>query len=146
MTGIREDRARKLVPLKSKPAKKAKAPQRSLEHRVFGLGCVVGIYATAAGCAVADVQFNDGKRTLSLQQAYWISDIADLLALTPERRPLAKPEPKPEPVDDDVEKDGDTAELQLDSGAHFAERGDADSEEGLESEDSERADMEEVLA
>jgi hypothetical protein len=61
----------------------------------------------------ADVKFVDGTtRTIHLQQAFWVTDIAGLIPEPPKlRRAPVKAEPEPVEESSDEEGDRDAAEL-----------------------------------
>jgi hypothetical protein len=111
-----------------------------------------------SGEFAARVEFADGvERVLLLDEQWWITPIVEMMKAQPEPARKYAPEPKPKPADDETEESGDAAELELEGG-HIqdgenegeieddGEREVADSEEGLETEDSESAEVEEVLA
>jgi hypothetical protein len=131
--------APKPAPAKAKRVKKAKAELRSLEHKFFGVGLVIGVFTTDSGGLVADVQFGANIKTLSMDQQYWLGSVADLLAAMPpqSRKQETKPVRKPEPADDE-EADGER-ELELNAAGHFSEgedAGDAETEDGAHEHDA----------
>lgn len=144
--GLKTVSAPKPAPVKPKRVKKAKPELRVIQHRSLGACVVVGVFLTDAGRIVVDCDFNGVTRTLALDASYWVSDTAELLAAMPpqSRKPETKTVRKPEPADDE-EAEGER-ELEPDDAGHLGEREVADSEEGLETEDSESAEVEEVLA
>jgi hypothetical protein len=77
--------------LKRKAAKPPKP--RVIQHRSLGACTIIGVFTTDAGGVVADCDVAGAQRTLSLDQRYWLSPIADLLAaLPPQSRPVCKQE------------------------------------------------------
>jgi|HubBroStandDraft_5_1064220.scaffolds.fasta_scaffold454353_1 hypothetical protein len=125
--------------LRPKPAKKVKPEPRSLEHKFFGVGSLVGVFTTDSGLVV-DMDFGAGRRTVLLDAEFWIGDISDVLAIPPQPRSLVKEKPaKAAPVADEIEE----PELMPDDAGHFGEV--ADSEES-ESEGGAEHDAELVSA
>jgi hypothetical protein len=116
--------APKPAPAKPKRVKKAKPELRSLEHKHFGPCKVLGTFIGDTANFV-DVDFSGVKRTLSLGQTYWTSDISELLAVMPPQPRSVKPESKSkkpaEPADDEPEESGDAAELEFKGGHLLAE-------------------------
>jgi hypothetical protein len=78
---------------KQKPAKPPKPQPRVIEHRSLGSCVVVGVFLTDAGSIVADVDVAGVKRTLALDQQFWLSDISALALEAVKRKPM-KPEPE----------------------------------------------------
>jgi hypothetical protein len=119
-------RIRKKPALKRKTAKPPKP--RVIEHRSLGACTVVGVFLTDAGSTVVDVDVAGAQRTLSLDQQYWLSPIADLLAAMPQARRVSKQE-KPVPVVDELEAEPEAAvELALNQDGHLSD-GDAENDE-----------------
>jgi hypothetical protein len=128
---------RKKPSLKRKSAKPPKP--RLIEHRSLGACTVVGVYLTDAGSIVADVDVAGVRRTLSLDQGYWLSPITDLLAaMPPQSRPACKEKPvrEAEPTAAEPEE----AELVPDVDGHLREIDPpADEDEDVEREEGELA-------
>ena len=86
-------------------------PKIDIEHRSLGVGKLVGLRASGSGGFVCDIKFGSITRTLKLEQSYFITSVAEMLALLP-TFPASKPpverEPKAESVDESEEE---TAEL-----------------------------------
>jgi hypothetical protein len=81
---------------KQKPAKPPKPKPYVITHRNLGPCTVAGVFLTDAGGIVADCDVAGERRTLSLDQGYWRSPIADLLvAMPPQSRPVCKQEKPP---------------------------------------------------
>jgi hypothetical protein len=124
-----------------KKVKKTKASVRSLQHKTFGPGVVLGTFETAAGGLVADLDFNGTRRSLSLEERYWVGDVADLLAAMPPQSRSIKPESKSKKTaEPDADNDEAEPELELVSG-HLVESAeeseDPDDGEDVESQDGE---------
>lgn len=137
----------RVVPSTAKPPlavkrSRAQTPKIDIEHRTFGIGRLVGLRASGSDGFVVDVNFGGTKRTLKLEQSYWVTPISDVLALVPmfpqSKSPVER-EPKAESVDESEEPE--TAELD----AERAFLGDADVEAADEGEDSgDGVEMEEI--
>jgi hypothetical protein len=149
--------APKPAPAKAKRVKKTKAELHIVQHRTLGSGVLRFVRVLDSGEFAARVEFADGvERVLLLDEKWWITPIVEMMKAQPEPARKYAPEPKPKPADDETEESGDAAELEF-AGGHLlaetegeieedGEREVADSEEGLETEDSESAEVEEVLA
>jgi hypothetical protein len=134
--------------IRKKPAlkrKTAKLPKpRVIQHRTLGSCVVIGIFFTDAGGIVADCDVAGAHRTLSLDQQYWLSPIADLLAaMPPQSRPVSKQE-KPPVREAEPEPAAEAEEAELVPGVDGHLR-DSDLPED-EDEDTEREDGELVPA
>jgi hypothetical protein len=120
---------------KQKPAKPPKPQSRVIEHRSLGSCVVVGVFLTGAGAVVVDCDVAGVRRTLSLDQGYWLTPIADLLtALPPQSRPIKQEKPVREAAVEPEE-----AELVPGVDGHLRDGEDAEAEddEDVEREESE---------
>jgi hypothetical protein len=126
-----------------KPALKRKAAKppkpRVIEHRSLGSCVVVGVFLTDAGSIVADVDLAGARRTLSLDQQYWLSPIADLLAaMPPQSRPVCKQEKPPVREAEPTVTEPEEAELVPGEDGHLREIDPpVDEDEEMEREDGE---------
>jgi hypothetical protein len=127
---------RKKPVLKRKAAKPPKP--RVIEHRSLGSCTVVGVFLTDAGSIVADVDVAGVRRTLSLDQRYWQSPIADLLAaMPPQSRPVCKQEKPPVREAEPTAAEPEEAELVPDVDGHLRDSAPPEDEDEEEREDGE---------
>jgi hypothetical protein len=108
----------KVIPPRPKAlltAKRAKPqPQnRSVEHRVYGIGNLLHVRALDDGSLVAVVTFNGVDRTIRLAPEYFITPIAEIMKLAPPPAPRAV-KPKASAVPDDADADDRQADADAD--------------------------------
>jgi hypothetical protein len=119
-----------VVPSPAKPPlavkrSRAQPPKIDIEHRSLGIGRLRGIRPSGSGGYVVDLDFAGATRTLKLQQSFFITPVADVLALLPMFL-ASKPPVEREPVEHADEEDRDvTPELGMpepeDSGGEESE-------------------------
>jgi hypothetical protein len=107
----------KVIPPRPKAAIIAKRskpqPQnRSVEHRVYGVGNLEYVRSLDDGSYVAVVTFNGVERTIRLAPEYWITKLSEIMALAPHLSPppapkVVKTESKARAAPDEVSEDGD---------------------------------------
>jgi hypothetical protein len=117
-----------VVPSPAKPPlavkrSRAQPPKIDIEHRSLGIGKLVGLRASGSGGFVCDIKFGSITRTLKLEQSYFITSVAEMLALLPtfpQARPKAEPVEKKKSESAD-ESEEETAELDAE-GAFLGEQ------------------------
>jgi hypothetical protein len=115
--------------------RKPQPPSVDIEHRILGIGRLMGLRPSGSGGFVCDVKFGSTTRTLKLEQPYWITLVADIIALAPN---FPAPKPKAETTEKksksaaEEEEEGEVEELSAE-GAFRAREDEAEDGEGEES-------------